>query len=99
MATPPIAGLQLIWPTVSQLIVNSAVRSAHPRRRQAGLQPRVARTDDDHFIFVGRVHLHMNPARGPSRSRDGGIAASVVVVPAAAGETSDTTLRLDESTI
>jgi hypothetical protein len=26
LATPPMAGLQLIWPTVSQLIVNSAVR-------------------------------------------------------------------------
>ena len=25
LATPPIAGLQLIWPTVSQLVVSSAV--------------------------------------------------------------------------
>ena len=33
LATPPIAGLQLIWPTVSQLIVSSAVRS--PIRAEA----------------------------------------------------------------
>src|SRR3954451_9004715 len=33
LPTPPIAGLQLIWPTVSQLVVNSAVRA--PRRAAA----------------------------------------------------------------
>ncbi len=27
LATPPMAGLQLIWPTVSQLVVNKAVRA------------------------------------------------------------------------
>src|SRR3954451_4555849 len=33
LPTPPIAGLQLIWPTVSQLVVSSAVRA--PRRAAA----------------------------------------------------------------
>ena len=27
LATPPMAGLQLIWPTVSQLVVSRAVRA------------------------------------------------------------------------
>ena len=32
LPTPPIAGLQLIWPTVSQLVVSSAVFA--PNREQ-----------------------------------------------------------------
>ncbi len=47
LATPPMAGLQLIWPTVSQLIVKSAGLGADPRSRQRRLDAGMAGADDE----------------------------------------------------
>ena len=44
LATPPIAGLQLIWPTVSQFIVKRG-RPPPSARRQRRLEPGVAGAD------------------------------------------------------
>ena len=56
LATPPIAGLQLIWPTVSQFIVKSAVRRPIRAAGERRLQPGVAGADDDHVEPVGIAH-------------------------------------------
>ena len=56
LATPPIAGLQLIWPTVSQFIVKKRGPQPHPRGGQRGFQPGVAGADDDHVKVVGIAH-------------------------------------------
>src|SRR5882757_3125552 len=39
LPTPPMAGLQLIWPTVSQLVVSSAVRAPNRAAANAASVP------------------------------------------------------------
>ena len=52
LATPPMAGLQLIWATVSRLVVSSATLGTHPRGRQRRLGPRVPGPDHHHIVLV-----------------------------------------------
>ena len=61
LATPPIAGLQLIWPTVSQLIVSRAVPQPHPGRGQRRLEPGMAGTHDDDIKSIGVVLRRHDP--------------------------------------
>ena len=52
LATPPIAGLQLIWATVSQFVVSRAVAGPQPGRRQRRLDAGVAGADHEHVVVV-----------------------------------------------
>ena len=59
LATPPMAGLQLIWPTVSQLVVSKPGARRQPRGRQRRLGAGMPGADDQHVeVVVG----------GPSQS-------------------------------
>jgi hypothetical protein len=62
---PPIAGLQLIWPSVSMLCVSSSVRAAHARGRQRGLGAGMAAADhDDVESSLKRITLNPPLFRG-----------------------------------
>ena len=68
LATPPIAGLQLIWPTVSQFIVKQRGPQPHPRRGQRGLEPGMAGAHHDHIEIIGRArHRGCGTFRGSAR--------------------------------
>ena len=53
LATPPMAGLQLIWAMVSRLLVSRAVFAPMPGRGQGGFRSRVAAADHQHVVVVG----------------------------------------------
>ena len=65
LATPPMAGLQLIWPTVSQFIVKQRGPQPHPRGGQGGLEPGVAGPDDDH-VEMRKAMRDIAASPGPS---------------------------------
>ena len=58
LATPPMAGLQLICATVSRFVVSRATPSAHSRGGQRRLGARVPGAHDEHIVFIGtRGHV------------------------------------------
>ena len=62
---PPIAGLQLIWPSVSMLCVSSSVRAAHPGRGQRRFGAGMTAADDDDIEMIGKTHDE--PAEAPEK--------------------------------